>query len=174
MLRHHRPRRRCCQCCCQASMQGWQTMPRHCHSCRHHRCHGHCCASKQGTADNAKVLSSALPLPLSLHKQAREGWPTMPRYHHLHCHHRRCLCMSKWRMADNTKALSSAPPLLSLSDAREQQTANNAKALSSVPLPLLLLSSSKQAGMANNAKVLSFMPSPPLSSSLLRKQARDS
>jgi hypothetical protein len=88
---------------------------RRCHSCHCRRHHHHCCVSKQGTADDAKAPSSVLPLPLSLHEQAREGWPMMPRHHHLHHHHRHRLHVSKWRTTDNAKALPSAPPLLSSS-----------------------------------------------------------
>ncbi len=115
MLRHRGLCRRHCRCCCQASKLGWQTMPRHCHSCRCHHHHRHCCASKQGTADDAKAPSSVLPLLLSLHKQARDRQLMMPRHHHLQCHHRHRLCVSKWRTSDNAKALPSALPLLSSS-----------------------------------------------------------
>ncbi len=108
---------RCCRCCCchQENKQGWQMMPRHCLSCPHHHHHCQCCTSKQETADDAKAPSSALPLPLSLHEQAREGWPMMPRHQHLHRHYCRCLCVSKWRTAHNAKTPPSAPPLLSSS-----------------------------------------------------------
>jgi hypothetical protein len=58
-------------------------MPRH-HSQLRCHCRPHC-GSKQWTADNAKAPLSAPPLLLLLHKQAREGRPTMPKHHCFPC-----------------------------------------------------------------------------------------
>jgi hypothetical protein len=123
--------------------------PRRCHR----PCHG-CRVSKQWTADNAKVPSSApSPLPL-LCKQAREGRPTMPIHCHPCHHHRHCCCMSKWTMANYAKAPLSTPLLLLLSLCNQAMDCWPCQGIAIRTATAAIVTQASIGGMANIVKAL--------------------